>query len=202
MLAPQDAKNWHSPKIYNNTAKMSKDHFPIGLTINMTLKRRGAKKIEGIKIKRMKIKDITEEMKENIVKETIEELNKTKWKKRISAKIEDTNLGKIYEKYEKLIWKIAEKTISVTENKTNNYMKTPKKNPQLEQTEKQHGYIVKALLAIPLSKKMQKLSKSIMKINKLDQEYEYIYELDENYMNMDKTLEKLKKHLQKQLKIV
>ena len=95
------------------------------------------------------------------------------------------NLEEIYQKYQNLIWEIAEKTLTVTEMKNNNYMETSKRDTNLEEIEKQYGYIVKALLTIPLSVQRGKLNKNIIKINKLKEDYGYIYELDENYMGID-----------------
>ena len=76
VLAPQESQDWQLPVIYSNTMKISKDHHPIGITINMTMKRRGAKRIEGIKIKRMKIKNIEEETKQKIGEETTLSMDK------------------------------------------------------------------------------------------------------------------------------
>ena len=201
VLAPQESQDWQSPVIYNNTMKISKDHRPIGITINMTMKRRGAKRIEGIKIKRMKIKNIEEETKQKIKEETTISMDK-EWDLWLKKDDMTINLEEIYQKYQNLIWEVAEKTLTVTEKKNNNYMETPKRDTKLEEIEKQYGYMVKALLTIPLSVQRGKLNKSIIKINKLKEEYGYIYELDENYMNIDPHLEKLRKHLKDKLKII
>jgi hypothetical protein len=62
----------------------------------------------------------------------------------------------------------------------------PKKDEQVEELERQQGIIIKALLAINISIQKNFVPKSIIKINKLKNNYKYNVEITKEYLLIDK----------------
>ena len=132
ILVPQEISNWYDSKIYTTMNKISKDHRPIGITLNMTMKKPKTKKPKFEKIKKMEIKDLKEETITKI-KDTAEMLfNTEEWRLIRNMNIENCDLENIYSLYNKTIWELAEETITVKEKSNGFHLDPLKKDENLE----------------------------------------------------------------------
>ena len=103
-MAPQNKTLWYDPKIYNNTAKVSRDHYPIGITLNLIMRRPRTKKPIFIKTKKMMIKDVDEEIILKIGEVAQKEItNKEEWKEILNTAEKDIDLEKLHQEYNNLI---------------------------------------------------------------------------------------------------
>jgi hypothetical protein len=98
----------------------------------------------------MIIKDITEEIKEKIIEETVKIFNTPYWTKILNTKAKDIDIEELNKNYNKAIWEVAEKTIEIKQQALTNKLKTKSKDHRIEEIEQQINITTKAILSIPI----------------------------------------------------
>jgi exonuclease III len=66
IFAPHEKIGWHSAKIYNTTGKISKDHFPVGIIIDVVMDSLDVPRPPFLKVKKMKTKNLDRKTKIDI----------------------------------------------------------------------------------------------------------------------------------------
>ena len=201
-LAPHEGR-WHSPKIYKPSLKISRDHHPIGLTLNLTMDRPHTKRPPPHKTKKMDIKDLKPETIDKIKTLTVKTFDKNRWKKILNLPDENIHIQKTHKDLIQAIWDIAEDTIKVSEKSSHFHLKPLKKDKEIKMLEQQQEIITKAILAIPLSISLKMMAYKLRKINtRMSNKYKVNTVICDELLTTDPQLSMLRTELHKILKSI